>query len=305
MKQQESISKSPITNAPLEPFLSCTDFTVSQEKFTILKDTQLDFLVTSPRPLDDDLMHYYESEDYISHTDADDNLFDKTYQFVRKITIKSKIEKLKKVHPSATSILDVGCGTGDFLESCLKNDYEVFGIEPNKQARELGLQKINKNSVFDSFDSLKKVTNCKFDVITLWHVLEHVPNLLEYVKTLKKLLNPNGVLVIAVPNFKSYDAHHYKEFWAAYDVPRHLWHFSKTAIATLFKKVDLKIVKTHPMIFDAFYVSILSEKNNRNSFKNLRAFCVGVFSNFEALFTKEYSSRIYILKRVKKAFKAN
>ena len=305
MKQQESILKSPITNAPLEPFLSCTDFTVSQEKFTILKDTQLDFLVTSPRPLDDDLMHYYESEDYISHTDADDNLFDKTYQFVRKITIKSKIEKLKKVHPSATSILDVGCGTGDFLESCLKNDYEVFGIEPNKQARELGLQKINKNSVFDSFDSLKKVTNCKFDVITLWHVLEHVPNLLEYTKTLKDILNPNGVLVIAVPNFKSYDAHHYKEFWAAYDVPRHLWHFSKEAITTLFKKVDLKIVKTHPMIFDAFYVSMLSEKNNRKYFKNLRAFCVGVFSNFEALFTKEYSSRIYILKRVKKPFKAN
>jgi len=304
VKQKESILKSPITNAPLEPFLSCTDFTVSKEKFTILRDYQLDFLVTSPRPLADDLMHYYESEDYISHTDADDNLFDKTYQFVRKITIKSKIKKLKKANPNATSILDVGCGTGDFLSSCFKSEFEVFGVEPNKQAREIALKKMNNNSVFDSFDSLKKVTNCKFDIITLWHVLEHVPNLIEYIKTLKKLLNPNGVLVIAVPNFKSYDAHHYKEFWAAYDVPRHLWHFSKTAIATLFKKVDLEIVKTHPMIFDAFYVSLLSEKYNQKNFKNLRAFCIGVISNFKALFTKEYSSCIYILKHAKKPFKA-
>lgn len=305
MKQKESILKSPITNAPLAPFLSCTDFTVSQENFSILKDIQLDFLVTSPRPLSKDLMLYYESDNYISHTDSNKNLFDKTYQFIKKFAIKSKIKKLKKVHPNAISILDVGCGTGDFLTSCFKNEFEVFGVEPNKQAREIALQKIKSNSIFDSFESLQKTTSCKFDIITLWHVLEHVPNLIEYIKTLKKLLNPNGVLVIAVPNFKSYDAHHYKEFWAAYDVPRHLWHFSKGAIATLFKKVDLKIVKIHPMIFDAFYVSVLSEKNNQNSFKNVRAFCVGVFSNFKALFTKEYSSHIYILKHAKKPFKAN
>jgi 2-polyprenyl-3-methyl-5-hydroxy-6-metoxy-1,4-benzoquinol methylase len=304
VKQKETTLKSPITNAPLEAFLNCTDFTVSQEKFTILKDTQLDFLVTSPRPLTKDLMAYYESDSYISHTDSRKNLFDKTYQFVKKITIKSKIKKLKKVHPNAMNILDIGCGTGDFLTSCFKNEFEVFGVEPNKQAREIALQKINNNSVFDSFDSLKKATNCKFDIITLWHVLEHVPNLLDYIKTLKKLLNPNGVLVIAVPNFKCYDAHHYKEFWAAYDVPRHLWHFSKNAIATLFKKVDLEITKTYPMIFDAFYVSMLSEKNNQKHFKNVRAFCVGVFSNLKALYTKEYSSQIYILKHAKKPYKA-
>jgi len=304
VKQKESILKSPITNAPLAPFLSCTDFTVSQEEFTILKDTELDFLITSPRPLNKDLMAYYESDSYISHTDSDKNLFDKTYQFIKKIAIKSKLKKLKKVHLNATSILDVGCGTGDFLSACFKNEFEIFGIEPNKQAREIALQKINNNSLFDSFESLQKTTNCKFDIITLWHVLEHVPNLLEYVKMLKKLLNPSGVLVIAVPNFKSYDARHYKEFWAAYDVPRHLWHFSKEAIAALFKKVDLEITKIYPMIFDAFYVSLLSEKNKQKHFKNVSAFCVGVFSNFLALFTKEYSSRIYILKHAKKPFKA-
>ena len=304
MKQQDSISKSPITNATLESFLSCIDFTVSQEKFTILKDTQLDFLVTSPRPLVKDLMLYYESENYISHTDSDKNLFDKIYQLVKRITIKSKIKKLKKAHPNATNILDVGCGTGDFLATCFKNKFAVFGIEPNKQARDIALQKMDSNSIFDSFNSLKKETNSKFDIITLWHVLEHVPNLLEYTKTLKDLLNPNGILIIAVPNFKSYDAQHYKEFWAAYDVPRHLWHFSKEAIATLFKKVDLKIVKTHPMLFDSFYVSMLSEKNNQKHFKNLRAFCIGLFSNSKALFTKEYSSCIYILKHAKKPFKA-
>ena len=296
MKQHESILKSPITNTALKPFLSCTDFTMSGETFQILKDNEIDFLVTSPRPRTENLMTYYESDNYISHTDANQNIFDKTYQLVKKITIKSKIKKLKKAHSNAISVLDVGCGTGDFLATCKENKYKVFGIEPNDKARNRALIKVNADTIFKDFISLQEKTNSKFDIITLWHVLEHVPNLLDYTKALKDLLNPDGILIIAVPNFKSFDANFYKSFWAAYDVPRHLWHFSKESISELFKKVDLKIVKTHPMIFDAFYVAMLSEKNKKNIFGNARAFCVGILSNTLAFFTKEYSSRIYILK---------
>jgi len=301
VKQQESILISPITNAPLKPFLSCTDFTVSGETFQILKDSELDFLLTSPRPLEKDLMTYYESETYISHTDAHKNWLDKIYQKVRKISIKSKIKKLKKNHSNATSVLDLGCGTGDFLQACQEKEYEIFGVEPNNQARKKAQSKIQTTTIFDSVCSLQKTTSCKFDIITLWHVLEHVPDLNNYVKSLKEMLNPEGILVIAVPNFKSFDAGYYKEFWAAYDLPRHLWHFSKKAIAVLFQKEALKLVKTYPMIFDAFYVSLLSEKYRKKSLPPLRAFCIGFISNLKAVFTKEYSSRIYILKHDKKA----
>ncbi len=300
VKQQETILKSPITKAALKPFLRCTDYTVSGETFEILKDARLDFLVTSPRPLPDDLMNYYESESYISHTDANQNWFDKTYQLVKKITLKSKIKKLKKVHPNATSILDVGCGTGDFLKVCKDKEYEIFGIEPHKKARSLAQSKVNSTEIYDSLSTLQNKNHCKYDIITLWHVLEHVPDLENYIKTLKDLLNPEGVLVIAVPNYLSYDANYYKNFWAAYDVPRHLWHFSKEAIASLFKKVDLKVTKTYPMIFDSFYVSLLSEKNKKNKLGLWRAFTIGLYSNLSAFFTKQYSSQIYILKHHKK-----
>jgi 2-polyprenyl-3-methyl-5-hydroxy-6-metoxy-1,4-benzoquinol methylase len=296
VKQKESILKSPITNAALRPFLSCNDFTVSGETFQILKDSELDFLLTSPRPPEGDLMKYYESETYISHTDTRKDWLDKIYQKVRKITIKSKIKKLKKNHSNATSVLDLGCGTGDFLLACQEKEYEVFGVEPNIQARKKSQSKIQTTKIFDSFHSLQKATSCKFDIITLWHVLEHVPDLNNYVKMLKEMLNPDGILIIAVPNFKSFDAGYYKEFWAAYDVPRHLWHFSKKAIAVLFQKEALKIVKTYPMIFDAFYVSLLSEKYRKRNLIPVRAFCIGFISNLIAVFTKQYSSRIYILK---------
>ncbi|MCY1240886.1 Methyltransferase domain protein [compost metagenome] len=133
----------------------------------------------------------------------------------------------------------------------------------------------------------------------MWHVLEHVPNLEDQIKELKRLLKPNGSIIIAVPNFKSYDANHYKEFWAAYDVPRHLWHFSKTAIHKLFQKENIELVKILPMKFDSFYVSLLSEKYKTGKMNFVKAFFVGLKSNWKAKRNFEYSSHIYVLKSAK------
>jgi predicted SAM-dependent methyltransferase len=154
---------------------------------------------------------------------------------------------------------------------------------------------MDPNTVFDS-DALQAFQDQSFDVITLWHVLEHLPDLEDDIKTVQKLLNPNGCVVVAVPNFKSYDANYYKGFWAAYDVPRHLWHFSQQSISMLFSKVQMKLESTHPLVMDAYYVSLLSNKLKSRSYRILNSLWVGFISNLKALKSGEYSSLIYVLK---------
>ncbi len=275
----------------MKPYLSTKDYSVSNEEFHLLFDEDLEMLVTNPVP--ENLSSYYESENYISHTDASKTFSDRIYQSVKKINLKNKIKLVQK-HVASKRILDVGAGTGDFLIVAKENDFEIFGVEPNLKAKQKAKQKgvYLKNSL-DDFE------NSTFDVITLWHVLEHLPNLDEQVLKISKLLSENGILIIAVPNYKSYDAKFYKKYWAAFDVPRHLWHFSKTSIQKLFSKKGIELVNTYPMIFDAFYVSLLSEKYKNGKQNLIKAFFIGLYSNFKALGTKEYSSLIYVLKRVK------
>ncbi len=304
MKQ---INTSPINNNELKPYLSCIDYTVSRETFSILIDKDSELLVTTPRPKDENLEKYYESEDYISHSNSNKSFLDKVYQIVRNYTIKQKVKLINSFSETDKTILDIGTGTGDFLEACKLNGWIVNGVEPNTKARKITETKLQANNcIYSSLEDLKLETHPDsyrdqkpgtYDLITMWHVLEHVPNLIEYVSSLKKLLKPNGTLIVAVPNYKSFDAEHYKEQWAAYDVPRHLWHFSKTAIQKLFHQENMKVVKTLPMKFDSYYVSLLSEKYKTGSSNFIKAFFIGLKSNWKARTSKEYSSIIYIIKK--------
>lgn len=306
-------SNSPFSNTKLSPFITCKDYTVSRETFSLLKDEDLEMLLTSPKPSLEDLPKYYESEDYISHTDSKKTIIDKVYQVAKNYAIKRKVKlvlnlvKTNNLVKNTKSnnnpkLLDIGCGTGDFIVACNNANFNVVGVEPNKNAREITHTKLQKSNA-QIFENLTEI-NIKFDVITMWHVLEHVPNLTEYISQLKKLLQPNGTILIAVPNYKSFDANHYKEFWAAFDVPRHLWHFSQKAIKLLFEKENQKVVKTLPMKLDSFYVSLLSEKYKSEkqntsgiSISNfVKAFFIGLKSNIKAKGSKEYSSLIYIIK---------
>jgi len=272
-------------------FLTVKDNSVSKETFELLYDKNLDMLVTSPQPDENNLGRYYESEDYISHTDGKRSLFEKAYHFIKNIALKNKLSLINDLNKSKGNLLDIGAGTGDFLLVAKENGWKAVGIEPSEKARNIAEVKgvALKSNLSDFEDN-------SFDVITMWHVLEHVPNLEEQIKELKRLVKPEGSILIAVPNFKSYDANHYKEFWAAYDVPRHLWHFSKTAIKKLFAKTDLELVKILPMKFDSFYVSLLSEKYKTGKMNYSKAFSVGLKSNLKAKKNFEFSSHIYILK---------
>src|SRR5690606_25428262 len=238
-----------------EHFLVCKDHSVTKEEFNLIKDVESDMLVTTPQPDAENLFKYYDSDDYISHTDSKRSLFEKVYQLIKQYSLHKKLRIINRFSPTKGTLLDVGAGTGDFLQCSKKGGWQIQGVEPNIKARKLADEK-----GVHLLDDIDEVTNQKFDVITLWHVLEHIPNLESYIIKLKGLLKDNGILVIAVPNYKSYDAKYYKEFWAAYDVPRHLWHFSIKSIKFLFSKEKMKVVKILPMVFDSYYVSLLSEK---------------------------------------------
>lgn len=273
--------------------INIIDHSVSKEQFELIYNSEFDMFVTSPKPLDHELEKYYETEDYISHTDAKRNLLEKVYHWVRSYSIQKKI-KLINSQSEKRKLLDIGCGTGDFLKAAELNGWDVLGIEPNVNARTIASSKL-KTEVLDTSELLN-LPEQSFDVITLWHVLEHLPKLETHVTLLKKLLSPNGTLIIAVPNYKSYDAQYYKSYWAAYDVPRHLWHFSQNSIAKLFDKEEMQVVETLPMKFDAFYVSLLSEKYRSGSMNPLKAFYIGLQSNMKAKASTEYSSLIYVIK---------
>ncbi|CAI8302865.1 MAG: Ubiquinone biosynthesis O-methyltransferase [Polaribacter sp. SA4-10] len=273
----------------LKLFLNCKDHTVSGELYGVMKNQEYDFLVTSPVP--SDLAKYYQSEDYISHTDAKKSLFDNVYQIVKRHTLKKKVALLNSFLPEQKTVLDIGAGTGDFLHACKKDNWKVVGLEPSIKAREIAK---SKNVLLEKELSFFK--GQKFDVITLWHVLEHVENLETYTQSLQELLKENGTLLIAVPNYKSFDASHYGSFWAAFDVPRHVWHFSQTSIQKIFALVSLKVVQTLPMKFDAYYVSLLSEKYKNGKMNILKSFWIGFQSNRKAKRSSEYSSLIYVLK---------
>ena len=276
-------------------YLRVKDHSVSGEEFQLIFNEDTEILETFPAPNKDQLSKYYKSEDYISHTDSKRNLFERVYHLIRSRALKKKLRLINSFGNESKQLLDVGCGTGDFLKTALTDGWTVTGIEPNEQARKIANVKTNQN-VF-KISRLAKLKEHSFDVITLWHVLEHLPKLDTHIQLFRKLLKPNGLLIIAVPNYKSYDATHYKEFWAAYDVPRHLWHFSRKSINKLFQKKNFTLIKITPLIFDAYYVSLLSEKYKTGYMNPFKAFWVGLKSNYRARHNNDYSSLIYVLKQ--------
>ncbi|SHI86608.1 class I SAM-dependent methyltransferase [Flavobacterium haoranii] len=271
-------------------YINVKDFSVSGESFSLLQNEEGEILKTTPTPSLEKLPSYYESEDYISHTDGQRSLFEKIYQIVKRNAIQQKVKLIGKFSQKG-QLLDIGAGTGDFLVAAKNDGWQTLGIEPNKNAKTLA-----ENKGVNFADQLEVISDDSFDVITMWHVLEHVPNLEYQLKQLKRICKPGGIVIIAVPNYKSFDAQYYKEFWAAYDVPRHLWHFSKNGIQKLFAQKNFQLVKMKPMWFDSFYVSLLSEKYKNGKMNFIKGFLIGFYSNLSGIFKNEYSSHIYVFK---------
>lgn len=276
------------------PFLIVKDYTVSKENYNIVRCDNCNFKFTNPIPEEDRIGDYYKSEEYISHSNTNKGLINKVYQTVRNITLEQK-EKLVTKGRERGNLLDIGCGTGEFLNHAKQKGWSTEGIEPDTEARNLGRK--NYGLQISDETRLSSIESSSIDVITMWHVLEHVYHLNDRVVELKRILKNDGTLYIAVPNLESYDANYYKEHWAAYDVPRHLYHFSKNDIVNLMNRNGMEVKQILPMKFDSFYVSMLSEKYKKGKTNLWKSFINGWKSNKLAKKSMNYSSLIYKIEK--------
>jgi 2-polyprenyl-3-methyl-5-hydroxy-6-metoxy-1,4-benzoquinol methylase len=292
----QRLENCPVCNASsFSPFLDCIDYTVSRETYSIVQCNSCGFKFTNPRPEESDLGKYYKSEDYISHSNTKKGFINSAYQTVRKYTLLKKLQLISKYYKTG-KILDIGSGTGDFLKTMKNAKWETIGIEPDEDARKFSIES-NGLDIRTEVE-LSRLEEASFDVISMWHVLEHVPKLNERVEELRRLIKPNGMIIIAVPNCSSLDAKIYGSKWAAYDVPRHLYHFVPKDIEELFRRHGMKVYKTLPMMFDSFYVSMLSERYKTGNTNILRSTWNGLRSNLAGMKNgRTYSSQIYLIRK--------
>lgn len=276
---------------------TCTDFTVSHEQFDVWKCGSCTFRFTQCVPSAEYIGTYYKSEEYVSHSDTNKGFINKSYHFIRSYTLKTKRNLVRKATGLQHGVLlEIGAGTGAFANTMERAGWIVTGLEPDVVAREKALE--NYHLKLGELGNLESRVGETFDAITLWHVLEHVHDLHGYLEKFVEILKPSGRLIVAVPNHTSYDASVYKEFWAAYDVPRHLYHFSPKSMEVLLELKGFEIEAVKPMWFDSFYVSMLSEKYKSGRNNLLRAVWVGLLSNIKSFFdTKKCSSLIYIIRK--------
>ncbi|GAB4395352.1 MAG: class I SAM-dependent methyltransferase [Microscillaceae bacterium] len=294
----EELKACPLCAHPyFKPWLQVPDYAISQETFSLVQCKECGFCFTNPRPAPAEIGFYYASEEYISHSNRRRGLFSQLYQWVRQ---KALVEKKALIHQQtgfqpeqAMRLLDYGCGTGEFLYTMHRAGWRAYGVEPAQIARQQAIQltglPIYPNLWQAPFEEKK------YDVITLWHVLEHVHALLQTMAQLRKLLRPGGAMLLALPNRAAEEAAVFGKYWAAYDVPRHLYHFDSWDVQKLALRFDLRLVQTFPMYYDAYYVSLLSEKYRSGYLNYWAGLQQGWLSNRNAGRSGHYSSLIYWL----------
>ena len=285
------------TSAEIRLNLICLDHFKSRESFPLWSCSVCGFTFTQDHPDEKEIGKYYESEDYISHSDSSKGLVNKIYRLVRKRMLRKKRSIIKEESGLETgSILDIGSGTGHFAAEMKNAGWSVRGIEINEKARVESADKFGLDLI--SPEEISSLEAAGFDCITLWHVLEHFNDLHSYIYQINRLLKPGGTCILALPNISSYDAEHYGHYWAAFDVPRHLWHFTPDTLGFLFESRGFRMINIRALPLDVFYISILSERYKGHRLALITGMLKGSYFAFRSLFNKsKNSSLIYILKK--------
>jgi len=278
------------------PHLKCTDYLVTGEEFDLYKCKSCGFIFTDKYPEEHEIGRYYESSDYISHDDNARGLINRIYLLARSLMLGRKRKAIMKITGRKTGrLLDIGCGTGYFPGMMKDHGWEVTGVEPNIKARDYARTSFGIE-VIDP-EQISTLPSASYDCITLWHTLEHFHDPQSYAREIDRLLSPDGICLIAIPNSSSYDAQYFGKFWAAWDVPRHLWHFDPDTFSLFAEKAGFRIVATRALPLDVFYISILSFRNKGIKYPFITGSVLGSWFAFKSIFrTGQSSSLIYFLK---------
>ncbi|MBE7510325.1 MAG: class I SAM-dependent methyltransferase [Bacteroidia bacterium] len=295
----EELKGCPACESNFNAFITCKDFTVSGEYFTVNQCVECGLKFTSPRPAEAEIGRYYQSQDYISHSNKNNDGIGKLYAAVRQFAVYQKVKLIMYLVPRGSQIVDLGAGNGYFVKQLKASGYNASGFEPSDDARKVA--QTDFDIEIEALERFQEVEMQSVKCITLWHVLEHIHSLKKTLTDIHSKLTADGYLIIAVPNPESFDAKHYKEYWAAYDVPRHLYHFSAGSITKLLAQSGFQLKEKKPMLFDSTYVALLSEKYKSGKLslpQLLKGLWFGFISNVNGfLFTKNFSSHIYIFKK--------
>ena len=277
--------------------LELKDYFLTQETFKIVECENCHLLYTTPRPTPEEIGRYYKSENYYSHQENKKGFIPRLYETIKKVNIKHKYKIASEgiLVDENKQLLEIGCGVGDFLQYAENQGWKCFGAEPSEDAVKI-LHTKSKAEVIKP-EQIENYPDESFDLICMWHVLEHVDNLKWQIDQLSRLVKPNGKIVIALPNYQSYDAKYYQDKWAAYDVPRHLNHFSKEFISNKLIINGLRCISIKKLIWDSYYISYLSEQYKQHKLPLMRGAWRGLVSNLKATRTGEYSSLVYIFKK--------
>ncbi|MCX6193032.1 MAG: class I SAM-dependent methyltransferase [Cytophagales bacterium] len=292
----ENIQNCPVCGSPHSTLkLKAKDYTVSNEMFHIVTCDSCQLIYTNPRPAANEAGPYYRASAYISHSDTNEGIVNKLYHAVRKFTLQSKTNWIESEKKGAKELLDIGCGNGHFLAAAKDKGWNITGLELDQETA----ARAAKLTGLPIAPSLKEIEPEKqFQVITLWHVLEHVYEIDAYFEFFKNRLAPNGKLLLALPSAASFDANYFKEHWAAYDVPRHIYHFTPATISALAAKYGFTLKRSRGLIFDSFYISLLSNEYKSGNKRLLNSFFIGLISNLSAMLGKSnYSSNLYIFEK--------
>ena len=268
---------------------------LTKKDFHICECLNCGLLYTMPRPSKEKIGAYYKSDEYYSHQENKKGFVPRLYEAIKKINLKHKFRLASRDLPVG-KLLDIGCGVGDFLHVAENKGWQCTGVEPSEEAREIARQRIKGDLLYS--EDLEQLPDQSFDLITMWHVLEHVDDLKWQVAQLQRLIKPNGRIVIAVPNYRSYDGRFYNAYWAAYDVPRHLNHFNKTVITKMFKTSGLSLVCMDKLVWDAYYISFMSEQYKHHFMPLVRGVFRGLVSNIKARRSGEWSSLVYVFRPI-------
>lgn len=280
----------------IELLFECSDHFVSHENFELAKCSNCGFIFTGNAPKQSEIAAYYKSDAYISHSNTQKGLINKMYHIVRNLMLRKKWRLISRLSKGKV-LLDIGCGTGYFPNYMKQKGYESYGMEIDENARKFAAENFGIK-VSSPDELLTQSHKSAYDIITLWHVLEHIYDTDTYMNWIHESLKDDGTLLIAIPNCSSYDAKTYKKYWAAYDVPRHIWHFTPDTLNMFISTYKFRLVAVKRLPFDSYYNSLMSARYAGKRISLVHGFVIGMLSNLKSFFLpKKASSIIYVLKK--------